>query len=135
MRIQELLKENWGPEQWPGILPIGDYLSPNSEFADPTGKRDTIELHQEVDDLINAGVEPKITTTLPNRLLATQDWLSNDPGDGPLYPEYADLPVVYGKNNKFYILDGHHRVTRALKKQQPIKIYLFWDQQHKQLQK
>jgi hypothetical protein len=128
------LKENWGPEQYPGILPIGDYLSPESEFVDPTGKQDPTYLLQDVDDLINAGVEPEITTISPSTVYATQDWLSNDGGDGPLYPEYEDLPVVYIKNRKPYVLDGHHRITAALKQRKPIKVYLFTDQASTQLQ-
>lgn len=125
------LKESWGPEHYPGILPIGDYLSPDSEFVDPTGKKDPTYLIQDVDDLINAGVEPRLITIKPSQVYATQDWLSNDSGDGPLYPEYADHPVVYQKgrypSEAWYVLDGHHRITAALKQRTPIQVYLFTD--------
>lgn len=134
MKIRDVLTESWGPEQRPGVLPVGDYLSPDSEFVDPTGKKDPLYLHQEVDDLINAGVRPRLRIMKPRQLLATQDWLSNDPGDGPLYPEYAKLPVIYQKNGNNYILDGHHRVTAALKANRDIECYLFTDAQYNKLQ-
>ena len=127
------LKESQGPEHYPGILPIGDYLGPDSEFVDPTGKKDPTYLLQDVDDLINAGIEPRIVTISPGIVYATQDWISNDSGDGPLYLEYADLPVVYSKGDKPYVLDGHHRITAALKQRRPIKVYLFTDQALNQL--
>jgi hypothetical protein len=134
MKIRDILKESWGPEQRPGVLPVGDYLSPDSEFVDATGKKDPLQLHEEVDDLINAGVSPRLRIMQPSQLVATQDWLSNDPGDGPLYPEYADLPVIYQKNGVNYILDGHHRVTRALKSNRTIECYLFTDRQYEKLE-
>lgn len=137
MRAQEFIKESFGPEQHPGVLPIGDYLSPDSEFEDPTGKRDPVELHQEVDDILNAGGEPRVVRIKPSQVYATQDWLSNSGGDGPLYPEYEDLPVVYQKGRypsyAWYVLDGHHRITAALKKHQPIDVYMFGDYQLDQL--
>jgi hypothetical protein len=32
---------------------------------------------------------------------------------------------VYVKGNKTYILDGHHRVARALKSGTPVRVYAF----------
>jgi hypothetical protein len=61
----------------------------------------------------------------PSQLLATQDWLSNYGSDGALFDEYEDLPVVYKKSNRLYILDGHHRSARALKSGAPIRVYMF----------
>jgi len=37
-------------------------------------------------------------------------------------------PVVLQKNNKLYILDGHHRSADALKAGAPIEVYLFRDE-------
>jgi hypothetical protein len=59
--------------------------------------------------------------------LATQDWLSNAGGDDPLFDEYPDRPVVYQKAGRLYILDGHHRSTRAWRAGRPIAVYLFSD--------
>lgn len=139
MRAQEFLNENWGPELRPGVLPIGDYLNPDSEFVDPTSKRDPIELIQDVDDLIIAGIAPQVVTIKPSQVYATQDWLSNDGGDGPLYDEYEDRPVVYQKgrhpSEAWYVLDGHHRITAAKKQGRPIEVYMFKDSQLEQIKK
>ena len=121
--------ENWGIETYPIPLPIGDYLShEDHEFAPPGNYRDVFVLHNEVEDLIDSDVEPTVTNMDPKRLLATQDWLGNDGGGGPLFPDYPDRPVVYEKNGKYYILDGHHRTTKAWKTGRPISVYLFSDQ-------
>jgi hypothetical protein len=129
MRAKEFITENFGVEVYPGVIPFGEYLGPEPEFAPPGNYRDAADLHDEVYDLIDAGVEPKVVSVDPKRLLATQDWLSNAGGDDPLFDEYTDRPVVYQKGSKFYILDGHHRSTKALKAGQPILVYLFSDQQ------
>lgn len=128
------VNENWGIETYAIPLPIGDYLShEDHEFAPPGNYKDLFILHEEVEDLIDAGVEPDIVPADPKQLLATQDWLSNAGGDGPLFPEYPDRPVVYEKAGKYYILDGHHRTTKAWKTGRPISVYLFSDQQHNEL--
>lgn len=125
----ETVTEDWGIEKYPIPLPIGDYLShEDHEFAPPGNYRDVFVLHNEVEDLIDSDVEPTVTNMDPKRLLATQDWLSNDGGGEPLFPEYPDRPVVYEKNGKYYILDGHHRTTKAWKTGRPISVYLFSDQ-------
>ena len=84
-------------------------------------------------DLIDAGVEPEVVTVDPKTLLATQDWLSNEGGGEPLFDEYPDRPVIYKKSGKLYILDGHHRTTRAWKANRPISVYLFRDDQQNEL--
>jgi hypothetical protein len=120
--------ENWGVSKEPIPLPIGDYLASGSdEFATPGNYKNAEDLHDEVYDQIDAGVEPQVSTVNPRNLLATQDWLSNAGGDDPLFDEYPDRPVVYEKAGKFYILDGHHRTTRAWKSNKPISVYLFSD--------
>ena len=128
MRAQEFVTENWGIEKFAIPLPIGDYLAVGSdEFAPPGNYKSAEDLHDEVYDQIDAGVEPKIATVNPRNLLATQDWLSNAGGDDPLFDEYTNRPVVYEKAGKLYILDGHHRSTRAWKSNKPISVYLFSD--------
>lgn len=130
----ETVTEDWGIKKYPIPLPIGDYLShEDHEFAPPGNYQDVFVLHDEVGDLIDAGVEPGIVPVDPKQLLATQDWLSNDGGGEPLFPEYPDRPVVYEKNGKYYILDGHHRTTKAWKTGRPISVYLFTDQPDNEL--
>jgi hypothetical protein len=134
MRAQEFVNENWGVEKFAIPLPIGDYLAVGSdEFAPPGNYQSAEDLHDEVYDQIDAGVEPQVVTVDPRTLLATQDWLSNAGGDDPLFDEYPDRPVVYQKAGKLYILDGHHRSTRAWKAGRPIAVYLFNDQQQQDL--
>lgn len=129
MRACEFITEDFGVEIYPGVIPFGEYLGPEPEFAPPGNYRDAGELHDDVYDLIDAGVEPDVVTIDPKQLLATQDWLSNAGGDDPLFDEYTDKPVVYEKAGKYYILDGHHRSTKALKAGRPIAVYLFTDTQ------
>jgi hypothetical protein len=122
------VSESWGVSKEPIPLPIGDYLAGGSdEFAPPGNYRSAEDLHDEVYDQIDAGVEPQVITVDPRTLLATQDWLSNAGGDDPLFDEYPDRPVVYQKAGKLYILDGHHRSTRAWRASRPIAVYLFSD--------
>ena len=121
--------ESFGIETYPIPLPIGDYLGPDPEFAPPGNYKDSGDLHEEVWDLMDAGAEPQVANIDPRRLVATQDWLSNEGGSEPLFPEFPDRPVVYKKAGKFYILDGHHRITKAFKAGRPISVYLFSDQQ------
>ena len=129
MRAGEFVTENFGVQVYPGVIPFGDYLGPEPEFAPLGNYRDSAELHDEVYDLIDADVDPEVVNIDPKQLLATQDWLSNAGGDDPLFDEYTDKPVVYQKDGKFYILDGHHRSTKALKAGRPITVYLFADKQ------
>lgn len=134
MRANEFIAETWGIEKYAIPLPIGEYLGPDSdEFAPPGNYKDSGDLHEEVWNLMDAGVEPTVTNMDPKRLVATQDWLSNEGGGDPLFPEYPDRPVVYEKAGKHYILDGHHRTTKAWKTGRPISAYLFSDQQHNEL--
>jgi hypothetical protein len=124
----------WGVEKYPIPLPIGDYLAVGSdEFAPPGNYASADDLVDDVYDLIDAGIEPEVVAVNPKTLLATQDWLSNAGGDGPLFDEYPDRPVVYEKAGKLYILDGHHRTTRAWKANRPISVYFFRDDQQNEL--
>jgi hypothetical protein len=125
---QPSVSESWGVEKFAIPLPIGDYLAGGSdEFAPPGNYQSAEDLHDEVYDQIDAGVEPQVVTVDPRRLLATQDWLSNAGGDDPLFDEYEDRPVIYQKAGRLYILDGHHRTTRAWRANKPIAVYLFSD--------
>ena len=129
MRIREILKENWGVEVYPNPIPMGDYAGPGEQYFLPPGNyKDVSYLYDEVEDLMDAGIRPNITTLNPKILLATQPFITNSTGDGDLYDEYADHPLIYDKNGKYYILDGHHRSAAAFKANRLIKVYLFSDE-------
>ena len=123
MKITEITQD---PNIWPTTLRVGNYLNWNAtEFEKADDYHDANVLIDAVEDQIAAGVEPQVTSVNPAQLLATQDWLSNYGSDGALFDEYEDLPVVLNKDNRLYILDGHHRSARALKAGTPIPVYMF----------
>jgi hypothetical protein len=123
MKINEIAQD---PNIWRTNLRIGQYLDPNTaEFEKADDYLDAGQLITAVESQIAAGVEPQVATVNPAQLFATQDWLSNYGSDGALFDEYEDLPVVYKKDNRLYILDGHHRSARALKSGTPIRVYMF----------
>ena len=123
MKITEITRD---PNIWPTTLHVGRYLDQNTaEYEKADDYFDAQILISAVEDLINAGVEPQVITVNPKQLNATQDWLSNYGSDGALFDDYDDLPVVYKKDNRLYILDGHHRIARALKAGTPIRVYVF----------
>jgi hypothetical protein len=125
MKINEIAQDS---NIWRTNLRIGQYLDPNTaEFEKADDYLDAGLLHRAVEAQISAGIEPQVVTVNPAQLFATQDWLSNYGSDGPLFDEYDDLPVVYKKGNRLYILDGHHRSARALKAGQSIPVYIFGD--------
>jgi hypothetical protein len=123
MKITEITQD---PNIWPTTLRVGNYLNWNAtEFEKADDYHDANVLIDAVEDQIAAGVEPQVTSVAPAQLYATQDYLSNYGSDGSMFEEYADLPVVYVKGNKTYILDGHHRVARASKSGTPVRVYAF----------
>ena len=123
MRITEIARD---PNIWPTTLRVGKYLDQQTaEFEKADDYLDAGQLINAVEDQIAAGVDPQVVTVNPAQLFATQDWLSNYGSDGALFDEYEDLPVVYKKDNRLYILDGHHRSARALKSGTPIRVYVF----------
>ena len=123
MKITEITQD---PNIWPTTLRIGNYLNWNAtEFEKADDYHDANDLIARVEDLIDASVEPQMASVNPAQLLATQDWLSNYGSDGAMFDEYADRPVVYVKDDRAYILDGHHRVARALKSGAQVQVYVF----------
>jgi hypothetical protein len=123
MRITEIARD---PNIWRTNLRMGQYLDPNTaEFEKADDYLDAGQLINAVETQIAAGVKPQVAAVKPAQLFATQDWLSNYGSDGALFDEYEDLPVVYKKDNRLYILDGHHRSARALKLGTPIRVYVF----------
>jgi hypothetical protein len=125
MKITEVTQD---PNIWPTTLRLGKYLDQQTaEFEKADDYLDSMMLTSAAEDQIAAGAEPRMVTVNPAQLTATQDWLSNYGSDGALFDEYEDLPVVYKKDNRLYILDGHHRSARALKAGTPIQVYVFGD--------
>jgi hypothetical protein len=125
MRITEITQD---PNIWPTTLRIGKYLDQQTgEFEKADDYLGADLLHNAVESQIAAGVEPEVVTVNPAQLFATQDWLSNYGSDGALFDEYEDLPVVYSKDRRLYVLDGHHRSARAAKSGTPIRVYVFGD--------
>jgi hypothetical protein len=86
------------------------------------------DLKDRVHSLLDAGTKPTLLQVNPRHLLATQDWLSTQGGGKPPFATMKQHPVVLQKNNKLYILDGHHRSADALKAGAPIQVYLFKDE-------
>lgn len=129
MRAKEFIPEiHSEPEFHPMPLRLGAYRDTKDPRTDePYDEQhlDNTELVQIVDRLINAGIKPNLMPINPAQLTATQDWLSDQGGAEDLYPEYRDHPVVLDYKGHFYVLDGHHRASRALKIGQPIQVYLF----------
>jgi hypothetical protein len=86
------------------------------------------DLTDRVHGLLDAGTKPTLLQVNPRHLLATQDWLSTQGGGKPPFATMKQHPVVLQKNNKLYILDGHHRSADAHKSGTPIQVYLFKDE-------
>jgi hypothetical protein len=123
MKITEITQD---PNIWPTTLRLGKYLDQQTaEFEKADDYLDAGVLINAVEAQIAVGIEPQVATVNPAQLFATQDWLSNYGSDGALFDEYEDLPVAYKKDNRLYILDGHHRSARALKSGTPIRVYVF----------
>jgi hypothetical protein len=123
MKITEITQD---PNIWPTTLRLGNYLNWNAtEFEKADDYHDANVLINAVEDQIEDGIEPQVVSIAPAQLYATQDWLSNYGSDGSMFEEYADIPVVYVKGNRTYILDGHHRVARASKSGTPVRVYAF----------
>ena len=123
MKITEITQD---PNIWPTTLRLGNYLNWNAaEFEKADDYHDANDLINAVEDQIEDGIEPQVVSVPPAQLYATQDYLSNYGSDGSMFDEYSDLPVVYVKGNKTYILDGHHRIARALKSGARVQVYVF----------
>jgi predicted GNAT family acetyltransferase len=86
------------------------------------------DLTDRVHGLLDAGTKPTLLQVNPRHLLATQDWLSTQGGGKPPFATMKQHPVVLQKNNKMYILDGHHRSAAAYESGSPIEVYLFRDE-------
>lgn len=59
-----------------------------------------------------------------HKLFATQSWLSNEGGGDPVFPDLEDYPVVAQDKGLMYIIDGHHRMARAYRNNQKLKVYM-----------
>ena len=131
MRLRQIL-ESMGDDPYRDTdLKLSNYrgpYNPRDENLSPYGDDfDSVtDLWDIVEDLIEDGVQPKRVDARIDTLLATQDWLSDEPGDGPLFDDYGDRPVVLDYDGKRFILDGHNRISRAKSKgKDRVSIYYF----------
>lgn len=129
MRLSEILNEDSAYRSTD--LPLSNFRGPYNPQSDdlaPYGKEydDASDLWDIVDELIDTGIEPSIKDVSIDKLLATQDWLSTEAGDGPMWDEYEDYPVVLDHDGQRFILDGHNRISKARQRRQPsVKVYYF----------
>ena len=104
-------------------LPLGDYrndLDFDSKYK-PASK-----LFNIINNLLKQNIQPKLVSIPISTLLATQDWLSDNNFDDPVWEEFENHPVVLDYEGKLYIIDGHHRISRAKESnQQNIPVYYF----------
>lgn len=112
----------------PMPLKLGQYrgpYDPRTMQPYPGEYKSSLDLMEIVDQLIDNHIEPKVVTVSPKQLIATQDWLSDSGSNEPAFTEYTDLPVVLKHNNQLYLLDGHHRSSKALKQGGTVTAYMF----------
>jgi len=128
MRASEFIFENFG-EYKNTNLPLGRF---RGNYDPRTGQpyegnfEDSFELLDIAEEMLEEGYEPELVNLYVKDLIATQDWLSDYGSDGPLLDDYTDYPVVIHYDGNYYIMDGHHRASRALSSnKQVIKVYLF----------
>lgn len=112
-------------------LPLSNYrglYDPRSGDTYDEKFTSATDLWNKVDDMLDDGNHPQIKEVEINTLLATQDWLSTEAGDGPLWDELEDHPVVIDTGGMRYILDGHHRIAKAKSRGIPsIEVYYIKD--------
>lgn len=130
MRLFEILNE--GSPYRDTDLPLSKYrgsYDPRSDDLRSYGKEfdSASDLWDLVDDMLDAGLEPEVIEVNISTLLATQDWLSTEPGEGAMWDDYGDLPVIIEHDGKRYILDGHNRISKAKKNgKSSIRVYYFF---------
>lgn len=72
-------------------------------------------------DDVDKGIKPSISKINPNNTIPTQDWLTwNNWGnmansESALTPLHIKPSVAKSIDGKYYTLDGHHRITNAIK--------------------
>lgn len=95
-----------------------------SEWDAPAG---FIDLSSIVPYIEAKGIKPTKKEVLIQNLRATQDWVDHPYGGGdPVFDEYKDKPVVIHDGAEYHIIDGHHRVDKAIiKGKDHIKAWVF----------
>jgi len=99
-------------------LPLSNYrgaYDPQTDNLSSYGKEfdRATTLWDIIDEMLEDGIEPQQTDVKIETLLATQDWLSDEEGDGAMWEELEDRPVVLDMGGKRYIIDGHNRIAHA----------------------
>lgn len=130
MRLIEILKEVSSPYRKTD-LPLSNYRGTHDPRRDDLPSygdefNNASDLWDLVDDILDSGHEPELKEVAIDKLLATQDWLSTEVGDGPMWDDFKDFPVVIDHDNERFILDGHNRISSAKRKgQMTIWVYYF----------
>lgn len=115
-------------------LPLSNYRGPYNPRTDDLsayGKEfdNATDLWDLIEDMMEEGIQPAVKTVDIDTLLATQDWLSDEAGDGPMWDELEDRPVVLDKGGKRYIIDGHNRIARA-KRNGRVSVSVYYFEHH-----
>lgn len=132
MRLFEIFQDD--DEYWPTKLKMSQRyrnpFDPRTGEHNPGFKDDqhipNMELADEIDSLIDQGIEPQVTRVPINQLHASQDWLSSYGSGEDTFPDYTDLPVVLKMGSELVIADGHHRISKkAQQGLDHVQVYLF----------
>lgn len=80
-----------------------------------------------VDELIDAGVQPRSRVVDPNTVYQIQGEEENfSSPDEPLFPSLpAGIPVLAKFRRKLYVLDGHKRFQQAVMDNKHLKSFIF----------
>lgn len=94
-----------------------EQMLPLSDYNQDKGNLDWIVA--QIDKHIASGDLSRFVKTVPVAALkASQDWLDDFGGGDPVFPDieedYWDYPVAALVGNELVVIDGHHRVNRAL---------------------
>lgn len=87
-------------------LPLSNYrglVNPRTQDNYSEEFNDASELWDKIEDMVEDGIKPRIVEVDISTLLATQDWLSDEPGDGSLFDNLDKYPVVLDTGGKRYI--------------------------------
>lgn len=107
------------------------FVEDNPDFLIPlkTGKFSLKTHSLFFEKLLLSNLTPTVVEVDPSKLFATQRYVSDVDGEYgmkyPIFPDYSDKPIVVLIGSDMYLLDGHHRCTRAFIDGKQIEVYLF----------
>lgn len=98
------------------IIPVGKYDEDHAWWM--TAKAEKVAPHVKIlntKKLVDAG-----------KLKGTQNWLDLIHGGGDaVLPDYEDKPCIVYIDGIYYIIDGHHRMSKSYNSGEPVEVYLF----------